>query len=606
MRFYRILDEGQDGLTNDEPTISITTPSSGITATGELEVSVSAYSDQPVVTTKLYVDGQEMNPSYDGTNYFINTCEWYNGQHTLFATATAYSSSGSQFGGTGALVGHTVSSFVPVYFSNLVTEISFSQPFFQPSLGQTQEVTAYIVENSDWTLTVRDVNSNAVKTVTGVGNYLDYLWNGVSDGGTNVPNGIYYYFITAATNGLANEVLTNNGGSVVGSPPSPDDESRLYATSGGTSEDVVPLEIYPPGFDTNGLTIFSATPSEVKSLTASDETASTASVSRIGGITPDVSGGSGVPSGQNTPPAPDRPGSQPIVNASGSYGIGCDTYVGNGINGYYQPQVPYSYNYGGGLEGFVSIQGQGTANPPKWYAVPFTTVVCGNFSAGMSKGGWAFNIYEKDDNLSISQLKASGNSNPFNTNDFAIWALHCGYGTTTDMSTGKSFKQVYFPITSGTGASYLRMSDLNLGGSSSGVGLKWLCLLACNSLYPTDWNSMSGQSVFPYNSNMHMIMGGATDLAAAPDTGTFLAQDMIGNAKAVPPVAPMTIRAAWYDANTRGMALDSKFSNDYANPTQCNVAADANCLNDYLQTATNTVLNGGTWTLDSAHTVYSY
>ena len=81
-----------------------------------------------------------MWPSEDGTNYVINTCEWDNGPHTLFATATE--STMPDTAGNIGLTGHAVSPFLTVYFSNLVTRISFSQQFFEPSLGQTQQVSA--------------------------------------------------------------------------------------------------------------------------------------------------------------------------------------------------------------------------------------------------------------------------------------------------------------------------------------------------------------------------------------------------------------------------------------------------------------------------------
>jgi hypothetical protein len=43
-----------------------------------LTVTVDASSQQVLSTVNLYVDGQEMNPSEDGSNFVINTCEWWN------------------------------------------------------------------------------------------------------------------------------------------------------------------------------------------------------------------------------------------------------------------------------------------------------------------------------------------------------------------------------------------------------------------------------------------------------------------------------------------------------------------------------------------------
>jgi hypothetical protein len=101
MRFYRIMDKGAD-TTSDEPSVSIISPTNGTPVSDELTIVVVASTDQPVLSgTKFYVDGQEMRSAISTTNYTdgsgvtnyevdiynINTCEWGNETHTLFATA---------------------------------------------------------------------------------------------------------------------------------------------------------------------------------------------------------------------------------------------------------------------------------------------------------------------------------------------------------------------------------------------------------------------------------------------------------------------------------------------------------------------------------------
>ena len=172
------------------------------------------------------------------------------------------------------LIGYGVSPFVPVDFENLITRISFSQPFFAPEDGETQQVSAVFAANVDWTLEIQDENSNDVLTTTGSGGTLSYAWDGNGTGGTNLPVGTYTYLITAVTNGLALPAGVGGGGDGggAGSPPSPDfafsDSSELWAMISDGS-DAVPLAIYPPGFDTNSLTIFSATPAQVNMARAS-------------------------------------------------------------------------------------------------------------------------------------------------------------------------------------------------------------------------------------------------------------------------------------------------------------------------------------------------
>jgi hypothetical protein len=74
MRFYRIVDKEADTITDE--TVSIVSPANGALASNELTVTVVASTNHASLSTKLYVDGQEMWPTKDGSNYVINTCEW--------------------------------------------------------------------------------------------------------------------------------------------------------------------------------------------------------------------------------------------------------------------------------------------------------------------------------------------------------------------------------------------------------------------------------------------------------------------------------------------------------------------------------------------------
>ncbi|MGA2246807.1 MAG: FlgD immunoglobulin-like domain containing protein, partial [Verrucomicrobiota bacterium] len=281
-RFYRIVDLGPDS-TSDEPCVSITSPTSRSAAVGELTVTVVAHTDQPVLNgTELYVDGQQMRPPDTSTNYTdatgvtnyevdtynLNTCEWGNETHTLFATVECESGDGDAVNSPPVETGHGVSTFVPVLFSNLITRISFSQPSFDPSSGQTQQVSAVCAANCNWTLTIRNSNSNEVRTTTGTGNFIQFNWDGTGDGETNLPTGIYYYYISAQTNGSPNEIIGGGSGGG-GSPPMPmlsmaDNAEQLYVVE--NSGTILPAQLYPPGFDTNGFNLIEASPSEVRAF----------------------------------------------------------------------------------------------------------------------------------------------------------------------------------------------------------------------------------------------------------------------------------------------------------------------------------------------------
>jgi len=346
MRFYRILDLGAD-TTSDEPTVSITSPTNGSAVTGELTINVVASTDQPVLSgTKLYVDGQEMqmadsrtnysdsSTNYEVDTYSINTCEWGNGTHTLFATVECASGYGDAINASPVLLGHAVSVFVPITINNLVTRISFSQPFFDPSVGQTQQVSAVFAANANWTLNIVDAVSNVVLTTTGSGTSMQYNWDGTGTGGTNLPTGIYYYLISAQTNGLAPQSLISENLSSASMSSPGLQPMELFAVPTDGSGAPVPLAIYPQGFDINNLTIFSATQAEIDSLYSEDSEPEVALNSGVSLATDSGGGdaaspnGSPAPSPQPAPPSPQRPPNGPAKGVTGIFGVAYQEYKG--------------------------------------------------------------------------------------------------------------------------------------------------------------------------------------------------------------------------------------------------------------------------------------
>lgn len=612
MRFYRILDEGQDSLT-DVPTVTIDSLTNNMAATGELTFTVTAATDQPGLRgTILYVDGQEMQGPDDSTNYTIgstnyetdtysiNTCEWLDRTHVLFATTEAASQYSSQENGGAVLTGHGVSPFVSVLFSNLIEGISFSQPSFDPSLGETQQVSAVFAANCDWTLNICDVYSNVVQTASGSGTSMLYNWDGTSNG-TNLPNGLYYYYINAATNGGAYTMESGgSSGSGGGSPPSPDmvsssslglDSSELWVMS-ADGNDAVPLAIYPPGFDTNGLTIFSATPAEMSAARASVSSAQF-SLTDSGGFSPDASGGGSSAASQDSSATPQRPPNNPVRGLAGTIGVATDTYTGNGTNG---PSVgPLDNGLNVGL--YISMQDGSTGartNPPR----PEHETEASSYVKTMHFYGWSNPLNKIDSQLSINDLRGSGT--PFNNVNMGVLMLHGSYGagsTPTDYAA-YGCKQMYFTVTSGGSAQYLRFSEMNLGGSGPS-GLKWMVIDACFSLYHANWSSMQSHGVYPYNGNLHLILGAQTDTWTNPRKWQNLAHYMnYGTSILAGHYNPFTIRNAYYQGN------HDAFQNAPLPPgttITLAVAGDSACMDDSLQT-TNTP--SGSWTYDST-TVFS-
>jgi hypothetical protein len=215
-----------------------------------------------------------------------------------------------------------------------------------------------------------------------------------------------------------------------------------------------------------------------------------------------------------------------------------------------------------------------------------------NFESMMSKEKWKLDLFSGNDDLKISDLRGTGN--PFNNVDIGFLVLHCVYGDKMDLTVGGGgCKQMYFPIASGTGAQYLRMSEMKFGGADTN-GLKWMALFGCHTLYHVNWSSMQNAGIKPYNSNLHLLLGTDTDVAIEPHVGELWAQYMFHGTNGN---GPMKIKDAWYAAGAKAYGDASGYT-DYSglNPMIFAVAGDSACTDDYLQT---NAVPAGTWTYDS-------
>jgi len=237
----------------------------------------------------------------------------------------------------------------------------------------------------------------------------------------------------------------------------------------------IPLtDHFTPGFDTNGLTIFSASPAEVRSLTASSSHSRTFSPMDSGGASPSGIGDPGyvtpLPDPQPAPPSPQRPPNNPVRGSAGTFGVAYDTYTGNGGT---NPVNCAILNNGlPGNVGHIAMQGNSASSQlPFAQLVPYKAEV-NYFVSQMQHWGWKNSFLKADNQLSIGDLRGSGT--PFNNVNIGVLFTHGVYGTSIDYAANQC-KQMYFPITSGGSAQYLRLSEMNLGGSGTN-GLKWMAL----------------------------------------------------------------------------------------------------------------------------------
>jgi hypothetical protein len=308
-----------------------------------------------------------------------------------------------------------------------------------------------------------------------------------------------------------------------------------------------------------------------------------------GGFAPAAAGGGGSSAGsQGSPSSPQRPPTNPVRGLVGSFGIAVDTYNTNGTNG---PSVgPLNNGLNPSLPLYISMDVDGSTgarhNPPR----PEHVAEANQFEKMMQYYGWNNSFNKVDDQFSINDLRGSGTI--FNNVNMGVLMLHGTYGNGSSAIdyAANMCKQMYFTVTSGGSAQYLRFSEMNLGGSGTN-GLKWMVIDACHSLQHNNWSSMKNKGIKPYNSNLHLILGGDTVTWTSTLKWYNFARYL--NYGRHNFYSPYTIRDGYYQANT------DAFQNAPLPPSTVitlAVAGDSACLDDSFQTSTPP---SGSWQYDS-------
>jgi len=436
MRFYRIVNEGTN--LGPAPTVIITSPSTGVVATGSLSIAVSASTDQATLSTKLYVDGQLMPMTFDSTNwtdgssnyvtanYVINTCEWLNGPHVLFAVAECASDFSGPPLAPPVLIGRAVSPYVPMTFSNLISGFSWSEAFFQPVLSQTQTVSAIFAANVNWTLQMRNASSNAVRTVTGSGTSMHFNWDGTGTGGTNLPAGVYYYLLTAQTNGQSspNGFGQNSGNESTGPPSTAGSGTTAPSISSSGSESTTSTNLAAVR-----ARILAYIREHGSSLSVTNGAATSSSnAAEDGFASPEYSG----PQSESTQ-GPTRPPIAPVAGAAGTFAVGYQTYLSfEPTIGSQQPApvcvpppldcLPFNSH--------VSIEGLPASESACYPSMPHRGGQALNFEYQMRQGGWN-ELYDKHAN-NLVPYDLIGSSTFFNQANLGLLLLHGARGTSPD------------------------------------------------------------------------------------------------------------------------------------------------------------------------------
>jgi hypothetical protein len=205
-RFYRVQKVKQ--CTNTPPILSIQlSQTNGITGNFAASVSVSiADTNQSLNSVGVFVDGQRLGsvPSFPYTNFsiWINSTEWPNGPHEIYAIATIADSAETtpandgEADPTNAVVYAVgVSPSQSATFSNYISQFFVATPYFEG--GQTQEVVAQFEQDSYWRVTVVNYLDTEVRRFEGQGSSCYAAWDGNDEFGSPLPYGFYDYIIDA-------------------------------------------------------------------------------------------------------------------------------------------------------------------------------------------------------------------------------------------------------------------------------------------------------------------------------------------------------------------------------------------------------------------------
>jgi hypothetical protein len=198
-RFYRLVRVGTNTLT--PPIVTVSNPAPSGVLSGEVAIEVHVASTNSISCVRYYVDGEEVelgSVDEDGNgSYTINTTEWPNGPHVIFVVAETAAGTETTGELSTAQNGAGTSALIPVTFDNYISKWYFSLPGFEPSLGETQRITAKFEAYSSWTLDILDEFDTPIRSASGTGFTMQFDWDGLDDNGFETSPGEYQFILTA-------------------------------------------------------------------------------------------------------------------------------------------------------------------------------------------------------------------------------------------------------------------------------------------------------------------------------------------------------------------------------------------------------------------------
>ncbi|MBA7510736.1 hypothetical protein ES705_02723 [subsurface metagenome] len=168
------------------PVVSIREPSPGDTLSDTVIVLVQATDSAGILWVKVFCDTfviARSETTWQSPGEFpLLTYMFDNGTHTLLARAQDINSN----------IGE--SEQVQVYFDNFIHSFIASPNPFSPNndgYKDQTEISAKLKQSTDYCLLITDSIGNRIDSISGTGNFIDHIWNGLDTTGIPYPDASY-------------------------------------------------------------------------------------------------------------------------------------------------------------------------------------------------------------------------------------------------------------------------------------------------------------------------------------------------------------------------------------------------------------------------------
>jgi hypothetical protein len=569
-RFYRVVVTGTNS--GVQPQVAVLSPANNSVLSDYVSINVGVTSVMSVVAIRLFVDGQEAGHQlYPNTNFVINTAQFPNGPHKLFAVAETMEGAETTLEPTSFINNFNASPGVNVTFDNFIYDCRASARFLEPTNGETITFRANFADYSDWTLTISNSSAVIVRTTSGTGSSMKFVWDGKDNSSNDLSADFYSATLAAATstnsppapapstnppppsiNGGESASLTvdNGGGAPVWYPT-----DAAGAILAGWDYYFTPPPPLPPKLaEQLGPQPWTAVPVSWQSLLQTGgEGASLMTASAGSGATTLI------------PPR--------VVRSMGTMAL---AYQGHHPStGFGTANRPPN-----GLTGRVQLNGNNGITGAFGPIRSCSRIMFG-FQSTLEQAGYRLGWGRANDNVSASDLRGSqfGGTNQFNKYNIGLLIGHGVFGSDNnsgiDFTVAGGTKLTYFPIwkTGNSTYDWVRFNEHRFG--TSGSALRWMAILSCNNMIDHCYDDMYLKGVLPIGNNLHLLNGSASTVYIVSNFGWQYGSALTG----LNGVARRSVKDAWFYA---GNLSQGHQTNSPKKDVFFRVAGWPNCFSDDL------------------------